>query len=302
MGLLKLKGKVLHVWVPGVKAKTVKGKNTVSTSEAIDDAYELSAYAKSGEYAMVAVDTFTKMTEGVVRNIVNKDLCGQGSKRVTVSTGSGTSVSLPTQQDYGMLGAVCDEWRADIWPAVVSGTIVLLSGHEKILTDKDEHDVTLAAFGSLATAGQMVMRNLPGSTMLMLRGVFEKADKPKSSPVRVLRCSGDKVWKAKDRLGVFPEEGIEVHIRRENGQDPEEHKESIVLALKELWAEWLAQAQKRGVTGFIGVYSTPGWGKTLLISALALALYELTGKPSLLADWDCEGNAAVPESLLTQEE
>lgn len=298
MGAIRTKGDVLHVWVPGVKQKTVKGQTKVIASEAIDDAYELSGYAKSGEYALVAVDTFTKMTESVVRNIVNKDLSGQGTKRVTVSTGSGASISLPTQQDYGMLGAVCDEWRADIWPAVMNGTFVLLSGHEKILTDKDENDITLASFGSLATAGQMVMRNLPGSTMLMLRGVFEKADTPKHPPVRVLRCTGDKVWKAKDRLGVFDESGVEVGIARA-GMDPEEHKEAIVEAEKELWEDWTARALKRGVTGFIGLYSTPGWGKTLLISSLALVLYEKTGKPSLLADWDCEGNAAVPDALVT---
>lgn len=306
MGIVKLRSEYVDLWVPGVrkKKKKVKGEMKAVTveSDAVDDLYEIADRCRDGAYSAVIMDTFTKMSGLVLRSIVGKDLSdgSRATRRVHVETAQGTRVNHPTLTDYGVLGSVIDEWHTEMWPIAQMGTLMVFGGHEKLLESKNVEGVSIDTFGSLAASGQMITRNLPGSLLLQLRLRLERG-KAKRPPNRVAYAFGDGIWQAKDRLGVFDDEGWDITVPRKKDETPDEHKSRITEELREFWEEWLDEAESRNVGGMIGMYGPPGCGKTLFMAALVRELVERTEKPCLYCDYDSEGSVAMPKEMLVSD-
>jgi len=299
MGILKYEGEKVHLFVPGVSFKKTKKGSIREASDIVDDLWQIADLVEKNNYAAIVGDTYTTMTEKVLRSIVRKDTGvnkGKKTPRTNIVTRKGREIAHPSKQDYGILASVVKEWFDSIWPSIIAGSHLILCGHERMIIEKDDDDDIIDSFGGLGTAGQLLMRSLPGETNLMIRLILRKG-KPRRPPRRILTVIGDKNWKAKDRLGVFPEDGIDITGSKKKDETQAEFQERLLEDSFNLWSDWFEEARSRGISGSIGLYGGPGTGKTTFLSGAIEALYQLEGKPTLFCDFDSVGAVSLAKSL-----
>lgn len=302
MGTIRKRGPIVHLYQPLVTVKKTKGGTKKVPCSALDEVDYTSDLAQSGDYGLVVIDTFSKASDQILRAIVQQNLSEtRKTPRLRVRAGK-REINHPTQQDYGVAAGVLDEWYIELRQACALDTHVVLVGHEKMLGETDDEGDVYDAMGTISCIGRMFTRKLPGDLMVMLRLRLERRKKSKRSegPMRVVRSVGDGTWVAKDRYGVFEEEGEDISIKRDDYEGPAEHKAAIVELAQDVWGPYAEIIASEGVPTPTGVYGPPGSGKTLFVAGLAGALYELTGKPTLWVDFDSEGGAQIPYHMVTE--
>ncbi|RMD97400.1 MAG: ATP-binding protein [Deltaproteobacteria bacterium] len=302
MAMIRTQSEYVDIVVPGARTKRVKGEEVKRRTKPVEDMWEVAELFEKGEYPLLVVDTLTIMLNKALRQIANEDLSASDTKETRRSGFDigGKRITNPTLQDYGMLISVMSEWFEELWQICQANeSFVIFTGHEGIVSQEDENEVTISAIGSIDAPGRKIGPRLPANMQATLR-ITRQRVKGKRASKRIVMAEDDGLWKAKDRLGIWAPDGTEIDVPRKDGEDPDAHKERIVRSYVDLWKRWFTAADKRNAIGTVALYGPPGAGKTLMAAGAAVAMKELTGEKTLFFDVDGEGTLVLPEFMVQE--